>query len=197
VYPEQITQSVSQLKIVCAIPDRKISNAVSDQYLLSNRIAEDEFCFPGKLFFIPPGFKFFRIPPLAKVRVSVNIKTIQKAIIEPVFTISMRFRSHPNNAKITINSIPATLPTYTIHPILSSLSIVSIMQGLLSRRSILISPKFLLSNFKFQAVNGYVVSRLTVVSILVQDSVLKSIADQFQLSPWRSSCFFDSGVNRH
>lgn len=34
-------------------------------------------------------------------------------------------------------------------------------------------------------------------SILVQDAVLKSIADQFQLSPWRSSCFFDSGVNRY
>jgi hypothetical protein len=185
------------LKIVRAIPDRKISNAVPDQYLLSNCIAKEEFCAPGKLFFIPPGFKFFRISPLAKVRVSVNIKTIQKAIIEPVFTISMRFRCHPNNAKITINSIPATLPTYTIHPILSSLSIVSIMHGLLSRLSILISPKFLLSNFKFQAVNGYVVSRPTVVSILVQDSVLKSIADQFQLSPWRSSCFFDSGVNRH
>jgi hypothetical protein len=81
--------------------------------------------------------KFFRIPPLAKVRVSVNIKILQKAIIEPVSTISMRFPIHPNNAQITKNSIPVTLPTYTIHPILSILSIVSIMYGLLSRKVVL------------------------------------------------------------
>jgi len=82
--------------------------------------------------------EFFRIPPLAKVRVRVNIKTLQKAIIEPVFTISMHSHSHPDNAKITIkNSIPVTLPTYTIHPILSILSIVSIMYGLLSRKVVL------------------------------------------------------------
>jgi hypothetical protein len=84
VHLEQITQSVGQLKIVRAIPDRKISNAVSDQYLLNTYIAEDELCAPGKFFLIPPGFKFFRIPPLAKVRVSVNIKTIQTNFYFPI-----------------------------------------------------------------------------------------------------------------
>ena len=81
--------------------------------------------------------------------------------------------SHPNNAKITKNSIPATLPTYTNHPILSSLSIVFIMHGLLSRQ--VVSSDCNLFWFKIL--------------------FLKSIADQFQLLPWRSGCFFDSGVN--
>jgi len=34
----------------------------------------------------------------------------------------------------------------------------------------------------------------TAVSILVQDPVLKSIGDQFQLLPWRSGYFLDDFV---
>jgi len=41
--------------MLCAIPDRKIINAVFHEHLLNVHIAE--LCAPGKLFFIPPGFK--------------------------------------------------------------------------------------------------------------------------------------------